>query len=33
MDLPLERLSTGWRSVVENVGDGLFGGNIPLTPV
>jgi len=32
-DLPLERLGTGWRSVVEDVGDGLFGGNVPLTPV
>jgi hypothetical protein len=33
LDLPLERLGTGWRSVVEDIGDGLFGGNVPLTPV
>jgi hypothetical protein len=33
LDLPLERLGAGWRSIVEDVGDGLFGGNIPLTPV
>jgi hypothetical protein len=26
-------LGAGWRSIVEDVGDGLFGGNIPLTPV